>query len=154
MPVTLLNPISQVLVASATQTATGNSTAFVVPYAESYFFILDVTASSAPTTLDVHLQTNIGSPANTTGAWYGFAKFAQITTSNVATGLRLQPTLGRGEAASSFSVGSAATDLAAGSAVVNNVPFMKDCRARWVIAGTSYTFSINLFAQPRDSFAY
>lgn len=154
MPVSLLNPIATVLVASATQTATGNSTAFVVPYAESYFFILDCTAISSGTTLDVTLQTNIGSPANTTGAWYGFAKFAQLTTSTIATGLRLQPTLGRGEAASAPAVGSAATDLTAGSAIINNVPFMKDMRARWVIAGTSYTFSINLIAQPRDSFAY
>src|SRR5215471_169463 len=133
----------QTLVASAVQSASGNSGAINLgsitggaPDAAS--FILNVTASSAPTTLDVYLQQS----PNQGTTWYDFAHFAQVgavsTSIQALTwGRRTTPNITATQAV--VTTGDAA--LAAG--VVINGPIVDNFfRAKWVIVGTSYTFSL------------
>lgn len=136
----LLAPYTKVLVASAVQAATGTSANITLPLADSYAFNLNVTASSAPTTLDVALQTT--DDGGTT--WYSVIRYAQVGA--VATAqqvLILQPIQGRGEAAS----GIVCADT--GGKQVQNMPLSTLIRFKWTIAGTSYTFAITATMQAR-----
>lgn len=145
MPANLLKPIAKTLVASGLVSATGNSAAITLPLAESYMFILDCTAINTGTTMDVALQTSLDGGTS----YYGVAKFAQITTVAIATRLAMQPVLARGEAASSGNVGNSITEMTAGAAIIGNLPLTQDIRFRWIIVGTSYTFSIKAIIVPR-----
>jgi hypothetical protein len=61
--------------ASAERTSSGNGTAFSTHQADSLEGFLDVTAATAPTTLDVRLETSVD--GGTT--WTTVAAFAQAT---------------------------------------------------------------------------
>ena len=129
------------LSASSTKSASGNTGVLnlggLAPI-DAAQFILNVTNSSAPTTLDVYLQWS--SDAGTT--WWDFAHFAQVgavsTNKQALTwSRRTAPNITPNQAV--VATGDAA--LAAG--VVINGPIVDDyIRAKWVIAGTSYTFSL------------
>lgn len=149
-----LSPQSQALVAAGTVVAaTGNSGNLTIPLADSYAFVLNVTAASGTTeTLDCALQV---SPDQGT-TWFDWFRFAQVTTSAVTRRLIVQPMQGRGEAGS-----EAAITAAASGAISNNVPFpgalfsggKPTIRFVYTLGGTSpsYTLGIWMFAQTKQS---
>jgi len=126
--------------ASSVKSASGNSgtVSLAAGPTDACLFILNVTASSAPTTLDVYLQQS----PNQGTTWYDFAHFAQVgavsTSIQALTwGRRTTPNITATQAV--VTTGDAA--LAAG--VVINGPIVDNFfRAKWVIVGTSYTFSL------------
>jgi hypothetical protein len=136
--------------AVATTSAAGNSAVIRIPQAESYLFVLDCTTlTGTGTTLDVSLgispQSVLGTAATTSSTWHYVAKFAEITTATGSTAIRLQPAIGRGEAANGWGVGgSATTNIAtSSSATVYNVPLTPDIRFAYVPnCQTSYVFNI------------
>lgn len=123
--------------ASSVKSASGNSGIIQLPRADSAVFLLNVTGSSSPTTLDIYLQH---SPDGGT-TFFDFGHFTQVGA--VSTSIqaltwsrRTTPTISATQAV--VVTGDAA--LAAG--VVINGPIVDgQFRAKWVIAGTSYTFS-------------
>ena len=126
--------------ASSAKTTSGNSGVIQFPEGapDSCQFILNLTASSSPTTLDIYLQHS----PNTGTTWYDFAHFAQVgaVSTNIQAltwSRRTGPTISATQAV--VVTGDAA--LAAG--VVINGPIVDNYfRAKWVIVGTSYTFSL------------
>jgi hypothetical protein len=138
------------IVASAAQSASGNSGVLNLPSllggaADGIQFILNVTASSAPTTLDVYLQHSPNAGAN----WYDFGHFAQVGA--VSSNTQALSWTRRMMALVSANTGVVATgDAALAAGVVINGPIVDSYfRAKWVIAGTSYTFSL-VAVQDRD----
>lgn len=124
--------------ASSAKTTSGNSGVIKSFRADAAQFILNVTASSTPTTLDIYLQHS--TDGGTT--WFDFAHFAQVGA--VATNIqaltwsrRTTPNITATQAV--VATGDAA--LAAG-VVINGPIFDNVFRAKWVIVGTSYTFSL------------
>jgi hypothetical protein len=156
----LLKPLSYNIQASVTKTSTFQTAAIEIPLADSYEFILDVTAlsggASGDQTLDVSIQTAMDykNAANAAPAtWYTLpARFAQV---NAATGvsqqmLSVQPSLGRGEQASVEPL------AATGGQLAQNVPLTKKIRLVFTIGGTapSFTFAVWLVATPKCAGAY
>lgn len=136
----MANIRGQVVTISAisVKSATGNSGVIQPFQADAAQFILNVTASSSPTTLDVYLQSS----PNAGTTWYDFAHFAQVgavstSIQSITWSRRTAPNITATQAV--VVTGTAA--LAAG--VVINAPIVDDYfRAAWVISGTSYTFSL------------
>ena len=138
------------IVASATQSASGTSGVLNLPLllgggADGVQFILNVTASSAPTTLDVYLQHS----PNQGSTWYDFAHFTQVGA--VSTAIQSLSWARRSQALITANTGVVTTgDAALAAGVVINGPIVDNySRAKWVIAGTSYTFSL-IAIQDRD----
>jgi len=149
MPETLLSPYAK-LVASATTVTTSAvlGSAFTLPAADSYAFILDVgTVTGTSPTFDVELEH---SPDGGT-TWYAFARFAQVS----ATGQRrivIQPTQGRGEAGTEAAITTHGTN----SALNANCPIMctasSSVQAYVSVSGTSpsaATIKLWVIAAPR-----
>lgn len=150
-----------VTAAVAATTAAGSSAVLRVPQMETYLFILDVTAlSGTGTTLDVSLAispvSSLGNAATTGSVWHQIAKFTQVTSASGAWGLRMQPTMGRGEAASAFVAGASdSVVIPAGTAVAANVPLTPDIRFYWTPnCQTSYTFSIYAYGYNKADASY
>lgn len=125
--------------ASSPKVTPGNTASVQFPGSpESVQFILNVTAASSPTTLDVYLQHSLD--AGTT--WYDFGHFAQVgavsTSTQSLSWTRRSAALNVANTAVT-ATGNAA--LAAGT-VINGPVCDQYVRARWVIAGISYTFSL------------
>jgi hypothetical protein len=138
------------IVASATQSASGNSGALNLPAllgggADGVQFILNVTASSSPTTLDVYLQHS----PNQGTTWYDFAHFVQVGA--VSTAIQSLSWARRSQALVTANTGVITTgDAALAAGIVINGPIVDNYfRAKWVIVGTSYTFSL-VAIQDRD----
>jgi hypothetical protein len=147
--------------ATATTSASSQSAVIRIPQMETYLFILDVTTlTGTGTTLDVSLAispaSTINSAALTTSVWHQIGKFTQVTTATGAWGLRLQPTMGRGEAASTFTAGASdSVIIPAGTAVAANVPLTPDIRFYWATsAQTTYTFSIYAYGYAKADASY
>jgi hypothetical protein len=126
--------------ASSVKSASGNSGVVQFPDGaiDACQFLLNVTASNTPTTLDVYLQHSID--GGTT--WYDFAHFAQVGAVSTAKqaltwSRRTTPNITASQAV--VATGDAA--LAAG-VVINGPVVDNQFRAKWVIVGTSYTFSL------------
>jgi hypothetical protein len=115
MAAQMQNNTVKILASAATVTATGNSTAFTLPLADTYAIWLNITAASGTTpTLDVVLQT---SPDGGT-TWLNLPiRFAQLTTTGQSL-VRFQPTMGLGEIATSAAVAGT------GGALAQNTPFI------------------------------
>ena len=133
----------QTLVASGAQAASGNSGPLNLaqlcgPGPDSAVFILWLTASSAPTTLDVYLQSS--TDAGTT--WWDFAHFAQLGA--VSTGKQVITWSRKAQGAVTANLNQiAGGDATIAAGVVINGPIVDNYfRVKWVIAGTSYTFSV------------
>lgn len=100
-------------------------------------FILDVTALSGSTTLDVAIQTYIN------GNWTDIARFAQVTS----TGTRVLWDVG-GEVGTSSTIEEATQDLAITVSTKRAGPWGQYIRATYTIASvTSITFSLKGFVQ-------
>lgn len=130
---------TQVLLASAVQSASSTkAVTFTGAPIDSALFLLNVTASSAPTTLDLYLQTS--PDAGTT--WYDFGHFTQVGA--VATSIQaLQWTRKANDATNATSV-IVTGDAALAAAKVINGPIADNFfRLKWVLVGTSYTFSVS-----------
>lgn len=152
MPANLLKNRGGVLVASVTKVATFSSGWIFIPQAESYLFILDCTAASGTSpTLDVALQVSIQDEAfgQTPTTGYSVMRFAQVTTTSKLA-IRMQPTLGRGEAA------SAITCADTGGSLVNNIPLGRQIQFKCTIGGTnpSFTFTIGMLCVPKQAGTY
>ena len=125
--------------ASSVKAASGNSGTVIIGRSmDAAQFILNVTASSGPTTLDVYLQHS----PNSGTTWFDFAHYAQVgavstSIQSLTWNRRTTPTIAATQAV--VVTGDAA--LAAG--VVINAPIVDaQFRAKWVLVGTSYTFSL------------
>lgn len=92
---------------------------------------LSVTAAVAQTSLDVYFQSSVDGGTN----WNDFGHFTQVTATTgliTLTWVRdVSPTVGTG-----------ANKDAALAAGVNQGPVGSDWRLKWVIVGTSFTFSV------------
>lgn len=133
----------QTLVASATQSASGNSGPINIVQLggqgpDSAVFILWLTASSTPTTLDVYLQSS--TDGGTT--WWDFAHFGQLGA--VSTGKQVITWSRKAGGAVTANLNQiAGGDGVIAAGVVINGPIVDNYfRVKWVIAGTSYTFSV------------
>jgi hypothetical protein len=128
------------ITASSAKTTSGNSGVVQFPEGapDAVQFILNVTASSTPTTLDIYLQHS----PNAGTTWYDFAHFAQVgAVSTSIQALTWSRRTGPTIAATQAVVVTGDAALAAG--VVINGPIVDNYfRAKWVVAGTSYTFSL------------
>lgn len=128
----LLIPQGKSLYSAAALAATANSGAVQIDLAEAYLFILDASAGTGTTpTLDVAIQVT---PDDGT-TWYSVLRFAQVTTGASKQGIRVQPTLGRGEAGSQFTIADT------GGAQNANVPFSKKVRVVATVAGTNPAYA-------------
>jgi len=153
MAETLLGPQSQNLVAAGTVVSgvpgSTNSATFTLSQADSYAFVLNVTAITGTSpTLDLAIQA---SPDGGT-TWFDWFRFAQVTANTAMTRrLIVQPMQGRGE------VGSEGAITAGGTGAINaNCPApgaLNQIRFRYTIGGTSpnYTLGIWVFAQPKNT---
>jgi hypothetical protein len=133
----LLQPGSKILVASNTVTATGQSAAFTMPFADSYRLILITSAASGTTpTLDAVLQD---SPDGGT-TWVNLPlRFTQQTAAGNAW-ILFKP-IGLSDAA------SAGTTAATGGALGTNTPFnAKYVRLAYTVGGTTPSFTFILYA--------
>lgn len=125
--------------ASSAKAASGNSGSIVIGRSmDAAQFILNVTASSSPTTLDVYLQQS----PNSGTTWYDFAHFAQVG----AVSTSIQALTWSRRTAPNITATQAVVvtgDAALAAGVVINAPIVDaQFRAKWVITGTSYTFSL------------
>lgn len=138
-------PIIKVLQASAAQTATTQSTAFVLPKADAYMGYVNVTAASGTSpTLDIVWQTS--TDGGTT--WISLPlRHTQLTTTG-AEFITFRLGLGIGEVGAE---GAAA--VTGGTLVKPCVPDVKNMRLNYNIGGTSpsFTFTYTLFAMPQGS---
>jgi hypothetical protein len=130
-----------VLVASATKSASGNSGILNLGLGmgspDAANFILNVSASSSPTTLDVYLQTSTDSGTT----WYDFGHFTQVGA--VSTSIQALQWSRRANDATNATAVIVTRDAALAAAKVINGPIVDSAfRVKWVIAGTSYTFSL------------
>lgn len=109
----MIPSVSKVLLNAATIGATGASTAFSLPVADSYLLVLHATTVNS-SSIDAVLQT---SPDGGT-TWLNLPlRFAQLTAAGDAY-IRFQYTMGFGEAASAGSVANT------GGALAQNTPFI------------------------------
>lgn len=147
MPSNLLNSKGCVLVTSGTRaTGTFTSGAIRLPKGESYLFILDITAVSGTSpTLDVAIQVTHDDGTTFTTV----LRFAQASTVSRRL-LRIQPTLGRGEA------GTEGASADTGGALNANVPFSRKIQIKATTAGSSagLTWSLNCIIVPKQSGTY
>jgi len=131
MAETLMPAFSKQLVASTTYTSTTSSALLTLPVADSYTFILDVTAASGTSpTLDVAIQ--ITPDAGTT--MYSVLRFAQATGTG-AQRVTVQPIQGRGEA------GSQASLADTGGAAKDNQTLTQNIKVKFTTGGTSPSFT-------------
>lgn len=150
-----------VTAATATTSANGTSAVLRIPQAESYLFILDVTTlTGTGTTLDISLaispSSSLGNAATTGSVWHQVCKFNQVTTATGTWALRMQPTLGRGEAASAYASGGSATaNWTGATSIANNVPLTPDIRFYWATsAQTTYVFNIYAYGYAKADASY
>src|SRR5215469_2620279 len=137
-----LRGVVQTLVASAVQSASGNSGILNLPSLmggepDGVQFILNVSAASTPTSLDVYLQWS----PNTGTTWYDFAHFTQVTGSTSIQSLNYAR---RSQALVTASTAVVVTgDAALAAGIVINAPIASNYfRVKWVIVGTSFTFQV------------
>lgn len=124
------------LLASAVQAASSNQV-FSWASPDKATFILNVTASSSPTTMDVYIQT---SPDSGT-TWYDFVHFTQVGA--VATSIQAAQWCRIASAANNDTSVIVTGDAALAAAKVINGPVVDSrMRVKFVIVGTSYTFSV------------
>lgn len=130
----------EVITISASSAKTTSSTAaFQLFDPDSAVFYLVVTASSSPTTLDMYLQHSLDAGST----WTDFAHFTQVgavSTSYQALQWTRKQTDGTG-GTNVIVTGDAAL---AATKVINGPIASNYLRAKWVIAGTSYTFSLKV----------
>lgn len=133
---------AQTLVASATKSASGNSGLINLGAlggggVDGAQFLLNVTASSSPTTLDVYLQH---SPDSGT-TFYDFGHFTQVGA--VATSIQSLLWTRRDNDGTGGTGVIVTGDAALAAAKVLAGPICDAFfRVKWVLAGTSYTFSL------------
>jgi len=122
------------LLASAAQTATGNGAAFNVPNLKELACVVDCTAVSSGTTLDVFLQ----------GSADGGTTFADLPASITLLDANTSGTEGAEDSASATTTTRNIIHLttATGRAFASYYAFTDTVRVRWVLSGTSYTFSV------------
>lgn len=139
-------PMVKTLIASAAVTSTASSANFTIGMADTYTFILNVTAIVATTpTLDVVYQSSIdGGTTYINIPW----RHAQITTTTGNSFLTVRCGLGIGEVGDEGVVADTGGTLK--KPCVVDVLHMK---IKYTIGGTSpsYTFSLTLFAMPTGS---
>jgi hypothetical protein len=131
----------QTLVASAARTTSGNSGVLNlggpggVPDAGT--FILNVTASSVPTTLDVYLQHSPDAGVT----FYDFGHFAQVlaVSTNIQALIWSRRSTDGTQGVNVIANGDAAL---APSKVIAAPIRDAQFRVKWVIVGTSYTFQV------------
>lgn len=151
------SPFRFCLVYNSTQSSNSNSTTFtslngdVAPAgAEMQMgrfgraqILLDVTASSSPTTLDVWIQKKMHT-FNGTAVWTDIGHFAQVG----AVSTSQQYALIENIRAANTGLVHAIENKAIAVSTFNNGEWGDEWRAAWTIVGTSYTFSITVVAHP------
>lgn len=140
-----INGVPLTLVASSAKSSSSNSgnlkdTTTSIPTCQAISFILDVTASSSPTTLDVIIETSIDGGTTWYAAW-AFSQVGAVSTAQQILSVR--------------DTGIGITEVGAGGSIVEgnnqlkaNVVVTKDLRVKWIVSGTSYTFAVHAIYQP------
>jgi len=104
--------------------------------ADALHFVLNLTAVSVPTSLDVEIETLI-----TGTLWAPIARFTQIGAGPTATQLisvnRRQPPL-----AADIALKAAAANPGTGVLTTSGLQWTDTIRVGWAVVGTSYTFSV------------
>jgi hypothetical protein len=137
----MLQPGTNLLVASNTVTATGNSASFVLPYADAYRLILAVgTVSGTTPTFDAVLQD---SPDGGT-TWVNLPlRFTQVT----ATGTAATDPYIIFKMVSISDAASAGVVAATGGALGVNTPVnVRNVRLSYTVGGTTPSISFALYA--------
>ena len=138
----LQSPMLKTLVASNTVTATGASTAFSLPLADTYSFILNVTAASGTTpTFDAVYQTSIDGGTTYVNIPWRHTQVTAVTTDWLTVRLGL----GVGEA------GTESPAAATGGTLVKpSVVDLAHMKLAYTITATtpSFTFALYLLALP------
>ena len=123
--------------ASSAKTTSSTSATQNLGGIDQAVFILNVSASSSPTTLDVYLQSS----PDTGTTWYDFGHFTQVGA--VATSIQMMQWSRSCTASTGDTSVLVSGDAALASAKIIMGPICdKYFRAKWTIAGTSYTFSL------------
>jgi hypothetical protein len=145
------------LVYNTAETGTGTSSTFTTLNGDAFpsgvnqdmgrfskaNLLLDVTASTAPTTLDVWIQKKLHT-FNGTAVWTDVGHFTQVGA--VATAQRTVQI----ETTRAANTGneSAIQAKAIAAATFNNGPWGDEWRVAWTVVGTSYTFTVTVAAWP------
>jgi len=142
-------PQQTTLLALATQTTSGTSSALTLPPASSYRLIVEVnTVSGTSPTMIVSLATSFNS-----GTTYDeILSTTTLQTQGIGDQLLIRPYLGIGDVATrAQTTVLGVADIAA--ATVNNGPINpQNIKIRWVLGGTSpsFAFTVGLIAVPQD----
>lgn len=137
----MLQPGTNLLVASNTVTATGNSTSFVLPYADAYRLILAVgTVSGTTPTFDAVLQD---SPDGGT-TWVNLPlRFTQVTVTGTAA---TNPYI-IFKMVSISDAASAGVVAGTGGALAQNTPVnVRNVRLSYTVSGTTPSIAFALYA--------
>lgn len=105
--------------------------------------LLDVTASSSPTTLDVWIQKKFHT-FNGTAVWSDIGHFAQVG----AVSTNQQYAMIENIRAANTGLVHAIENKALAAGTFNNGEWGDEWRAAWTLVGTSYTFSVTVVAHP------
>lgn len=143
-------PLASTLVASATQTTTGNTAAITIPLASAYRIAVEVTATSTNTT-----AFNVGIYSSSDGGTtYDLILWTTTMTNTGGQQFLFRPFLNAGDTATALTNYILGTNTAASNTqIVNNGPFdNRFIKVAWVLAGTSpsQTFAVKYWAIPQD----
>lgn len=135
-------PLTSTLVALATQTTSGTSSALTLPNASSFRFVLQVqTVSGTSPTLQVIVATSFD--AGTT--YNEFISFANVTTSGQGRQLTWRPYMSGGDLATFAAASTLGTADLGAADIATNGPFNPALiKVRWVLTGTSPSFAFQL----------
>jgi hypothetical protein len=106
---------------------------------------VNVTTSSGPQTLDVYVQTSWNQGAN----WADFIHFGQVQTTSSSLQVAQWSRKATSNSATAAVIATGDANLAAGK-VVNGPVWDNYMRVKYIVAGTSYTFSV-FAAADRDA---
>ena len=131
--------VSVELLASAVRTSGGTGTEVQSDYIEqarALMFVLNVSAKSVATSLDVVIQAKVGN------LYYNLLRFAQVGD---ATPIKVV-TIKRGIGGATQSE-DAAIDPAVSTGWDNNetVEWLNTLRVKWALTATSYTFGVTVY---------
>lgn len=143
-------PQQQTLLALATVTTTGSSSAIALPPASSYRLMVEVqTVSGTSPTLVVGLATSFNG-----GTTYDeILTTTTLSTTNTGDQLLIRPYLGIGDVATRAPMVLLGGSASLAAATVNNGPINpQNVKLFWTAGGTSpsFAFQVGLIAVPQD----
>lgn len=141
-------PIVKTLATIAASQTTGSSTAFSLPFADSYTFYLNVT-TAGQTSCDVVFQTSVdGGTTYVNVPW----KFAQVTTATGTFVLNVHSGVGAGYEAGTITTGNGANTLGTGNALaLQAIVDPRNMKIGMTVTGTAPVSTLYCIAWARGS---